>query len=134
LKTDLSRRRYKNKTMSKYTDSNRRFSARLAPEYEEEEDYEEEDFDKWLEAVEAKLEKFRPELVLSPISPRVVEEIEAELTCSACKKGITYDECVHYTEDEYFCPDCGDGMDDICIECYKRPCDCAAGGDAEEKK
>jgi len=51
-------------------------------------------------------------------------EEEEELCCSECRKGISYDMCIHYEEDTYLCPKCGEGKDDICIECYKRPCEC----------
>jgi hypothetical protein len=49
---------------------------------------------------------------------------EEEVKCIKCKKDTTYDECVHYTEDEYLCSTCGKGVENICIECYKRPCEC----------
>jgi hypothetical protein len=52
------------------------------------------------------------------------DDAEDELNCSECKKGITYDECIHYQEFVYLCEKCGEGLDDICIECYKRPCEC----------
>lgn len=46
------------------------------------------------------------------------------LDCSYCSKGITYDDCIHYEEDVYLCMKCGEGKENICIECYRRPCGC----------
>lgn len=56
---------------------------------------------------------------------------DCEMDCSYCSKGITYDDCIHYEEDVYLCIKCGEGKENICIECYRRPCLCS---DAEEEE
>ena len=62
-----------------------------------------------------------------------------EIECDECCKGISYDDCVHITEDEYMCKECGVDADgkvipDICIECYKRPCKCDSESDDDFEK
>ena len=44
--------------------------------------------------------------------------------CCDCRQKLDYDDCVHYEEDIYLCQTCGEGLDNICIDCYTRPCEC----------
>lgn len=52
------------------------------------------------------------------------EEEDDRIECTECSIKIDYDDCVHYLEDTYLCQVCGKDKDDICIECYERPCGC----------
>ena len=54
------------------------------------------------------------------------EEEDDRIECTECSIKIDYDDCVHYLEDTYLCQVCGKDKDDICIECYERPCGCEA--------
>jgi hypothetical protein len=59
---------------------------------------------------------------------------DCEMDCSYCSKGITYDDCIHYEEDVYLCIKCGEGKENICIECYRRPCLCSSAEEEEEPR
>ena len=78
--------------------------------------------------------------LLNNIEDEVEDEVEDEESgddfgfgdeamCCECGKWSSYDDCVHYTEFAYLCADCGEGIDDVCIDCYDRECKLCDVGD-----
>lgn len=94
------------------------------------------------EKLKAENVKLKEQLAISKCDDDSDSEEEwdgEEIECDECCKGISYDECVHITEDEHLCKGCGVDADgkvipDICIECYKRPCKCDSESDDDFEK
>lgn len=57
------------------------------------------------------------------------ESGDCDVQCAKCEIMVDYEDCVHFLRDVYYCEKCGVDEDgnvesDVCIECYKRKCEC----------